>query len=73
LFDVSGGVMAGNERPALQGAEAKQGCIYSVVFTGSGKTTEFEIYQLKGSPKDCESMALDLQKAKDWLEKQGRG
>jgi hypothetical protein len=65
--------MARNERPVLKGWDAKQGCIYSVVFTGKGSETTFEIFQLKGSPKTCDSMSSDLQRAKDWLDKQGKG
>jgi hypothetical protein len=65
--------MARNEKPALQGTDSTQGCIYSVVFTEAQKETTFEIYQLKGSPKPCASMSSDLQLAKDWLDKQGKG
>ncbi len=62
--------MALKEGAVLQGAGAKHGCIYSVVFTEENDKKVFEIFLLKGIAKSHEEMALDLQTAKDWLDGQ---
>jgi hypothetical protein len=64
-----GGVMGKEEIAGKTGkTEAKQGCVYSVVFTTAEQDTTFEVYLLKGKPKTPEEVSADIQKAKDWLD-----